>query len=313
MIDLKPKSRQISSTVHRFAYRSGIGPLLAQRLPGTRILMYHGTPRAAQSGFEKQIRFLKKHFDIVPLSEVPDSREQSRSKAATVALTFDDGLRNNLMIAYPVLASCGVPATFFVCPGLIESGKWLWNHEMRGRLRTLGSACQLPALTKLGCSSNGTDGTVEWMKSLPIAVRHRAEETIREATRTFNPSSEDKEHYDIMSWDDIRELDSSLITIGSHTLSHPILPTLSESERRCEIADSRKILESKLGRTIDSFCYPNGSENPAIVDEVSEVYRYAVTTQVGFAQSGTNLFLLPRVPAADAIEMLAWRMVRPAS
>jgi peptidoglycan/xylan/chitin deacetylase (PgdA/CDA1 family) len=314
MIDFKPrKSSQISSTIHQIAYRSGIGPLLAQRLRGTRILMYHGVPRATQSDFEAQIRFLKRYFDIMPLSEVPECLEGDRSKAATVALTFDDGLRNNLTVAYPVLASYGAPATFFVCPGLIESGKWLWNQEMRARLHSLGSAWKSPALTRLGCSSCGTDAIVEWMKSLPIADRHRAEETIREETREFRPSSDDQEKYDLMNWDEICELDPKLITIGSHTISHPILPTLSGAERKCEIRDSRQILESKLGRTVDSFCYPNGSENSAVADEVSRTYRFAVTTQIGFATSGTNLFRLPRIPAADTTEMLAWRMIRPTS
>src|ERR1043165_2230923 len=95
--------------------------------------MYHGTPRRDAAALERQLRFLRLAFPVVPLDKLAE-RGKGRAR---VALTFDDGLRNNVDVAYPILQKLGLTATFFVCPGLIERGQWLWNHEARERLRSL--------------------------------------------------------------------------------------------------------------------------------------------------------------------------------
>ena len=95
-----------------------------------RILMYHGTPRRDAAALERQLGLVKLAFPVVPLDELL----KKKARRARVALTFDDGLRSNVEVAYPILRKLGLAATFFVCPGLIERGQWLWNHEARGFL-----------------------------------------------------------------------------------------------------------------------------------------------------------------------------------
>src|SRR6476620_1223516 len=98
--------------------------------------MYHGTPRADAAALERQPRLVGLAFPVVPLHEMTKGSKGARPR---VALTFDDGLRNNVEVAYPILKKLGLSATFFVCPGLIDGGQWLWNHEARQRLLTLDS------------------------------------------------------------------------------------------------------------------------------------------------------------------------------
>src|SRR5438034_6616280 len=127
-----------------------------------RILMYHGTPRRDAAALERQLALVTLAFPVVPLDELL----KKNSRRARVALTFDDGLRSNVEVAYPILRKLGVSATFFVCPGLIERGDWLWNHEARERLRSLVPQA-LAELTQQVGGPTGVEPMVDWRKTLP--------------------------------------------------------------------------------------------------------------------------------------------------
>src|SRR6476646_12209578 len=233
---------------------------MARRQGFGRIVMYHGVPPEGAQTLAAQLRYLMRNFKVVPLETLVNRlANDGRPNANEIVLTFDDGLRNNLTVVYPILRELQMPATIFVCPALVESGAWLWNHEMRCRLQTLA----IPELAELRMKllSPGTtvDAIIEWMKTLPQQQRRMAEATIQQATAGFQPTAAQREAFDVMDWDDLRSLDRNLITVGSHTMSHPILTKLSGQEIESEISDSRQCLEQRLERKIDFFCYPNGA------------------------------------------------------
>ena len=78
-----------------------------------------------------QLRWLKRRFEVVPLRSIVSAAARRRRVGDKVALTFDDGLRSNVEVAYPILHRLALPATFFVCPGLVDRASWLWTHETR--------------------------------------------------------------------------------------------------------------------------------------------------------------------------------------
>src|SRR5260221_7488233 len=129
-----------------------------------RILMYDGTPRRDAAALARQLGLVKLAFPVVALDELL----KKKSRRARVALTFDDGLRSNVDVAYPILRQLGLTATYFVCPGLIERGQWLWNHEARERLRSLDPQALAELAQRIGGSLGG-EPIVEWMKTLNIA------------------------------------------------------------------------------------------------------------------------------------------------
>jgi peptidoglycan/xylan/chitin deacetylase (PgdA/CDA1 family) len=114
-----------------------------------------------------------------------------------------------------------------------------------------------------------------------------------------------------MNWDELRSIDPGLVTIGSHTVNHPILTTLQPDELSFEILTSRRLLEEKLGRPVEYFCYPNGSYNKTVLEEVRRTYRAAVSTEVGFVKQSSDLQCLPRIGIAQNLSLLAWRLHRP--
>jgi len=275
--------------------------------------MYHGTPSESAPALEAQLRYLARHFRIVPLESVMNRFGNPGASSNEIVLTFDDGLRNNLTVVYPILRALCVPATFFVCPGLIGSGKWLWNHEVRSRLKTLPQQGLRDLTWQLQAPSDSVEEIVEWMKTLDLPKRQQAEEAVHLTTPSFNPTDAQREAYDMMTWEDLRSLDPGLITIGSHTLSHPILPRLTPDELEFELRESRHLLEQRLNRAVEFFCYPNGSYDARVYQAVKTIYRAAVTTESGVVgrSDNTDPHRLPRIPSAESAALTAWRLHRP--
>ena len=191
--------------------------------PVARILMYHGTPRREAAALERELRWLKRRFHIVPLRAIVAAATNGGTLGSKVALTFDDGLRSNVEVAYPLLHRLAIPATFFVCPGLVDRARWLWTHEMRRRLSRLSPAARRE-LAQEWQAPEGITEFVRWMKKLDSAPRQRILARVRDATADFTPTAAEREAFDLADWKELRRLDPAIVTIGSHTSTHPILP-----------------------------------------------------------------------------------------
>lgn len=307
-------SAELKSFGHTISFHCGFSAAMARWQDCGRILMYHGiVPEGAQV-LAEQLRFLVRDFKVVSLAEMVNGLSNGSVPGANeIALTFDDGLRNNLSVVYPMLRQLQVPATFFVCPGLIEAGKWLWNHEARCRLQTLATPALAELRIRLLSPGNSVEGIVEWMKTLHLPQRVEAEQRIRQATPDFRATPAQQIAFDMMNWEDLLSLDPGLITIGSHTLSHPILTTLTAEEIEQELQESRHCLEQRLQRPVEFFCYPNGSYDARAYKAVKKTYRAAVTTESGIVDRRDSLDLhrLPRIPSAENAALTAWRLHRP--
>lgn len=97
-------------------------------------------------------------------------------------------------------------------------------------------------------------------------------------------------------WRELKEMAGYGITIGSHTLDHPHLARVSPAEARRQIKESKQLLEARLGRPVQVFCYPYGSYNQEVARLVKESgYLAAVTTVQGIAGPGCDPFTLKRV------------------
>jgi peptidoglycan/xylan/chitin deacetylase (PgdA/CDA1 family) len=277
--------------------------------------MYHivGDEEVSLSHFEWQIRFLRRHFEPVGLGELVERLGTGSITGREVVITFDDGVRNHFTVAWPILRAHAVPATFFVCPGLIESGEWLWRTELRMRLKSLNDAELHSVAMDAGCPLRAVEPIMEWTKGLPMHERLAFQRSVEKRTRSFSPPAEQIERHTPLSWDQIRQMDTHLITIGSHTSTHPMLPTLDGSLLDSEIIDSRRMLEQKLDRCVDLFSYPNGASDPRVMSLVRQNYRAAVTTQKHFVAENNDLATLPRIPGGGGRASIVRRLHKPTS
>jgi peptidoglycan/xylan/chitin deacetylase (PgdA/CDA1 family) len=293
------------------AYWLGVGAKRTRENGDDIIFLYHGTPPCVANQLERQLRYLQRLFRFVPLAEIAaslgDCRPAGRQRQA--AIIFEDGLRSNVVVAYPILRALGIPATFFVCPGLIEERMWLWTHEARRRLQFAGPHLRGELATEFTAPAD-VEAFVQWMKNLDLPARKCVEAKVREASASFVPTALDREAFELADWHELRSLDPSIVTVGSHSMTHPILPRMSALEIETELRESRCMLEAKLGRPAEFFSYPNDDFDWQTLAAVRRHYRAAVLNASGMP---LDPHLLPSVHLPRGVLRLAWKLNRQAS
>lgn len=289
-------------------FESGLLVRLAQQSKRCVVLMFHGIPKESSEEFHDLLRHLTKQFAIVPMETVLDRVRVGRNQKSTIlALTFDDGLRNHRTVVYPLLADLRLPATFYVCPGLIERAITTWAWETWCRIPWLSEASRRDFCAMAG-KRNSSDGAaiLEWMKTIPLKKRKQMEENIRLQTPEFEFTDAEIELYGLLSWKDLQGLDPGLINIGSHTMTHCDLPVLTPGELVDELEGSRALLERRLGRPVHDFCYPDGEHNDLVAQAVAKLYRSGVTTVCGGVTAGDPPHALKRIAANLDLQWVSW-------
>jgi peptidoglycan/xylan/chitin deacetylase (PgdA/CDA1 family) len=103
--------------------------------------------------------------------------------------------------------------------------------------------------------------------------------------------------------------DEDLITVGSHTRTHPDLRALSNDDLRGEIIGSKTDLRRQFGIETDQFCLPGGKYDERVVDWVGEAYDTAVTVDRGTVRPGvTDPLLVPRIDGARSPAVVRWEL-----
>jgi peptidoglycan/xylan/chitin deacetylase (PgdA/CDA1 family) len=241
------------------------------------------------------LEFFQTHFQCGTLREIMDRFGDGGGSGGgrpLLAVTFDDGQRDNHRHARPVLAAAGVRASFFAVARAAESGEPLWHDRLGFALRTWLVRAPGEAATFLRrAGAAGVGEAIEVTKRLaPDEIAARVAEVEAAVGGSAVPDWDG-----MMGWDELRELAALGHEIGSHSLSHPILPLCDEARLRDETAGSRQRLAAGLGAPVDSFCYPNGDHDDRVVAAVAAAgYRYAVTTTWGANQRATSPLRLRR-------------------
>ncbi len=101
--------------------------------------------------------------------------------------------------------------------------------------------------------------------------------------------------HSLLDWQQVAELAQHGFNIGAHSISHPVLPSLTAGEAKHEIADSQAELRERTGQSVDLFAYPYGRWSPTVRALVQEHYRGACSTGAGVVQPDADPFALPRV------------------
>jgi peptidoglycan/xylan/chitin deacetylase (PgdA/CDA1 family) len=244
-------------------------------------------------------------IDLVDMDEAA-RRLGDEERPFFAALTFDDGFRDTLDVALPVLRRHGAPATVYCVPGFASRSAPLWWVDLEEaicKLPRIGmkfgvEAISLPAITP--AEKRKAFEVVYWrLRALPEPeLRARVAALAAQAGHDSRACVEGL----CLDWNGLQQLAADpLITIGAHTMTHPRLATLPPDEARGEMMDSRVVLEAELGVPIRHFAYPVGDPGSATPREFAlagEIgFTTAVTTRPGHlaAAGGRSLMALPRV------------------
>jgi len=250
--------------------------------------------------FEKQIAYLCRNFEVVSLTGLIEylNLEKSLPEKA-IAITFDDGYKDNYRYAYPVLKKCHAPATIFLATGYIGGNELFWFDRVRYIIQTtprtsieLGELGEYHLPTK-GERLNAALSIAERLNKVP-EERTRLIEKLQVELGVDIPDNLGREL--ILSWDEVKEMAGNGITFGAHTVNHVIVTNLTESEAKWEIAQSKKAIQENLGQEATVFAYPDGKFNSRAAELVRESgFAAAVTTIPNWITPQANLYELGRI------------------
>lgn len=207
--------------------------------------------------FERQIVYLKKHYDIVPLDELEFGGHDNQ-----IAITFDDGYIDNYIYALPIIEKYQVPVTIFVATGNIGTECEFWWDEIEGLISNTEDNKEIH-LEDYVLTLNGFENKKracylvrEKILTLDYKQRRKFISALKEELRVEGESRAQNRTVDA---DELRQLDrSNWVTIGGHTVTHTRLTSQTEAEQRWEIFESKRILEKIIGHQIFCFSYPFG-------------------------------------------------------
>jgi peptidoglycan/xylan/chitin deacetylase (PgdA/CDA1 family) len=245
--------------------------------------------------------------DLVSLDEMYRRMSERDFARRFACLTFDDGYRDNKTYAYPVLKRLDVPFAIYVPTSFIERRGELWwlvleaviaktNEvplQMDGAVRTFpcGSADE---------KQQAYSDIYWWLRRLPSdeAIRLR----VRDLAARYGVDLSSTYDALCMTWPELAELAADpLVTIGAHTVNHPILAKCAPEIARREIAEGVDRIAQHMGRRPEHFSYPVGdptSAGPREFEMVRDVgFKTAVTTRPGvlFPEHRDHLLALPRL------------------
>jgi peptidoglycan/xylan/chitin deacetylase (PgdA/CDA1 family) len=249
---------------------------------------------ATPQQFDDQMRMLKKRHTVVAPDEIADIvAKPEKLRGFAVAITFDDGYRDNYTNAFPILKDHGIRAAFFLPTHYIGSRNLpFWdqvaNTIRRTKRKTIELTYPSPVRVEL---SDGIDAAIR--KVLRAYTRAENADVVRflraveEACGLALPAEADDRQF--MTWDEAAEMSRAGMAMGSHTHSHRILALLSRDEQLEDIKRSRDILVEK-GVSTDFFAYPVGKKTAfsdttiAVAKEAG--YRFAFTNYGGINEPG---------------------------
>jgi len=242
--------------------------------------------------FETLIVYLKSKYKMVAINEF-DNAENYQKRNALCNITFDDGDKTIYDVVFPILKKYNVPATIFVSPRSIVEKFNFWFQETGGynadkMLDILIRELNLTA-------EKSTLNYVSILKTLPL---DKINEMISIYQKESNTPPKAFRNMDLAQ---IRELQQSgLITIGAHTLYHPILKNETDERVEAEITDSIGELSDLLGEKIEYFAYPNGT--PGLDFGEREInflknsrIKIAVSTEPKFVDGNAEKLAFPRI------------------
>jgi peptidoglycan/xylan/chitin deacetylase (PgdA/CDA1 family) len=267
------------------------------------------------------LAYLESGFEVLAIGEAVERLGVAgRGSQPGVVLSFDDGYADNLHHLLPALRARQFPATVFVTSGPIGTRERLWFSEVRRCIReTTAPSVQAGFLSEplpLGTPQQrelAAEAVVAHMKA-SVARPAEATAALREALDVPASPCDDAER--MLTREELARLAADpLVTIGAHTVTHPVLARLSEEDAVREIEDSRVALAEIIGYEPAFLAYPNGQPGdftPAIAGHLrSANWRGALTTVDEAARAGCDAFTIPRIPLGTGpVDRLAWSLLR---
>ncbi len=263
--------------------------------------------------FERFMSDLALYYNFVSMDDaVAMIRGEIPPVDRALAITFDDGYRNNLTCALPVLKQRRAPFAVFLTAGLMEQREPMWvdrldfaiekyngapvqatlantSLELRGSTR-LEKAKSFSRFRHIAKSTNCDDRDfLEVMASTAASIEQQCNQRLADVFESDQWTA-------LLTWEDITRESSDLVSYGSHTMGHVRLARVPPETASAELGESKSLIEERTGRVCDHFAYPDGSFDTSTALLVAQAgYRSGLTSDVGMNQVGDDPFRLKRI------------------
>jgi len=259
--------------------RTGASALIRRAMPwdGVITLNYHRIGDASPSNFDRglwsatadmfdrQVKFAKSHFDIIRPADLPHLCK--RGKGRHLIITFDDGYLDNFEVAFPILKNNHASAVFFITTGFIDNPRLPWWDEIAWMVRTanktqidLNPWIPLPLTFDEPGREKAVRTLLRAYKAMPSADTARYLDAVAAATGTGRCTAAETKNL-WMNWNMLRDMRAAGMTIGGHTVNHPILGRMTPEGQWNEISGCGKRIAQELGQPMTAFSYPVGHKN----------------------------------------------------
>jgi peptidoglycan/xylan/chitin deacetylase (PgdA/CDA1 family) len=267
-----------------------------------------------RDAFAVQMGMLRRYFKVLSIAQFAERLEkQAPFEDASCLITFDDGWRDNVTHALPILRQNQLSAVVFLPVNFIGGQRIFWQEHLThlaveavmqvrrepGRRRRLGEL-----LAPVGLDSLLDASAIDPRPMVKEAVRQDkglAPSLINAALAGLAEELGDRqdvyEQVDgFLDWEHIASMARQGIAFGGHGAEHRILTLVPLDEARDEIRTSRQVLERGVPASVPTFSYPNGNWSPEVAALVEEAgYRLAFTTEPGFVSCDDDRFAIRRV------------------
>ena len=275
--------------------------------------------------FHAQLDYLKKNFNVVPMAELADGITRHTLKR-TVAITFDDGFKDNYTNAAPLLDYHNLPATFYVATTAMKQEHVYWWDALqdvifesevlpvRFDMPINGAPVQFTFRSDRKLNSKIANQIRAWNYHLPIPNErvafymllwhHIKPLTYAQQNRTLDAIREWAAHEAFINADavtmSVREMqmlsENALFSIGAHSVHHAMLSQQTPIEQAYEVKESKNQIERWLGKPVNGFAYPYGNYNSTTQILLKEAgFKYAVSTEQKAVTREDDPFALPRI------------------
>lgn len=301
-----------------------------QRARGRRswtVLAYHrigagdpdgGPDRVLPKRFLQHLRYLVQRYEIVTVGEaLARLQETGEPGRPLLSITFDDGYRDNVETALPILLEARCRATLYVTLEAIERGVPPWTHQVACDLRTISqggrdsiprSDPRLPDVVNQFLASapragdhhvaRRIEGLVADLKQRPDAERRRICSALADLS-----GGAGLRKGGMLSPEDLRRWKDAGMEVGSHTAEHAVLSRMSADARQADLARSKAGLQMILGAPVLHLAYPNGRlgdwDDGTVADARAAGFQSAVTTVEGINHPGPDPFAIRRISVGD--------------
>ncbi len=255
--------------------------------------------------FDAQVKQLVRFFNVLSLEDALLQAASGTLPSNSVVITVDDGFSDCYYYIFPVLRRYGVKATFFISTAGIEHG-YLWENQISDAILqakvSVKSIFVLDTMYKIETPLQRREAILQLTELFKYRTLDERESLI---SSLFQQTGEPELKHDFVTSDQLKEMHAAGMTIGAHTVNHPILALESLDVATKEIKCSKFFLQNLLQADVNFFAYPNGKFNIDFSQEHADLvqtlgFQAAFSTDRGTAKPlKDSLFKLKRFTPWD--------------